>query len=75
VRLVLWQVAVDDGRFRRAVELVLDIVDFGNLRQFGDVQRAVLEGHAVRPIKAGDEDFDLALSVLVDDRIDLVLQA
>jgi hypothetical protein len=36
VGLVFWQIAVDDGRLRRAVELVLDIVDFGGFDDLGE---------------------------------------
>jgi hypothetical protein len=54
---------------------VLDLLDLGDLRQLGDVERAVLEGDAVRTIEAGGQHLDLALAVLVDDGIDLVDQA
>ena len=73
--LVLRQLVEDHGRLRRVVEIVLDLLDLGDLRQFGDVERAVLEGEAVRPIEAGGQHLDLALAVLVDDGIDLVDQA
>jgi hypothetical protein len=36
VGLVFWQIAVGDGRLRRAVELVLDIVDFGGFDDLGE---------------------------------------
>ena len=75
MRLVLGQVLVDDDRLRRLVDLVFDIVDLGDLRQLGDVERAVLVGHAVRAIEAGHQHMDLAFAVFVGDGIDLVLQA
>ena len=55
--------------------IVLDLLDLGDLGQFGDVERAVLERDAVRTIEAGRQHLDLALAVLVDDRIDLVDEA
>ena len=75
MRLVLGQVLVDDDRLRRLVDLVFDIVDLGDLRQLGDVERAVLVGHAVRAIEAGHQHMDLAFAVFVGDGIDLVLQS
>ena len=75
MRLVLWQAVVDHGRLRRAVEIVLDLVDLRHLRQFGDVERAVLEGDAVRPVHIGVERLDLAFAVLVGDGVDLADQA
>ena len=75
VRFVLRQIAVDDGGLGRGVELVVDVFNLRNLRQFGDVERAVF-GDAIGPIKARDQDMDLALAVLIrGDGIDLVLQA
>jgi hypothetical protein len=62
------------GRLRRIVEIVLDLVDLRQLRQFHDVERAVLEGDAVRPVEPRGDDLHLALAALVDDGIDLVLQ-
>src|SRR5580692_3443235 len=74
VRLMVRQVAVDDDRIRRIIEIVLDLLELRDSRAFGDVERAVLEGEAVRPVEAGGDDFDLALAVAVDDGIDLVAQ-
>ena len=74
MRLVLRQIVVDDDRFRRAVEVVLDVVDFGDFGQLRDVESAVLEGEAVRPVEAGVERLDLAFAVLLDDRVNLVEQ-
>jgi len=50
VRLVARQVVVDDRRFGRVVELVLDIVDLRDLVQFGNIERVVVVGDAVRTI-------------------------
>ena len=66
---------IDHRRLRRAVEIVLDLLDLGDLRQLGDVERAVLEGEPVRTMQARRDDLDLALAALVDEGMDLVLQA
>jgi len=50
--LVLRQIVVDEDRLRRVVEIVLDLLDLGDFRQLRDVQRAALEGEAVRPIES-----------------------
>jgi hypothetical protein len=70
--LVLRQIVVDEDRLQRVVEIVLDLLDLGDFRQLRDVQRAALEGEAVRPIEPRVERLDLAFSALVDDDIDLV---
>ena len=75
VGLVLRQIVVDHRRLRRTVEIVLDLVDLGDLREFGDVERAVLEGEAVGAMQARGDRLDLALAVLVDDGIDLADEA
>ena len=75
VGFVLGQVVVDHGRLRRTVEIVLDLVDLGDLRKFGDVERAVLERDAVGPIQARRQRLDRALAVLVGDGIDVADQA
>src|SRR5262249_52534767 len=75
VRLVLRQVAEDDGRLRRVVELVFDVLDFRDLGQLGDIERPLMQDDAVRAIEPGRDDLDFALSVLVDDGVDLVLDA
>src|SRR3989475_12344271 len=69
------KIAVDDDWLRRVVEVVLDLVELGNLGAFGDVERAVEERESVRPIQAGGDDFCLAFAVLVDNCIDLVEDA
>ena len=74
VRLILRQTVEDDGRLRRIVEIVLDLVDLRELGQLHDVERAVLEGDAVRAVEPRGDDLHLALAALVDDGIDLVLQ-
>src|SRR5438552_2159448 len=48
VRLVLRQVAEDDGRFRWVVEVVFDLVDFGDLGELCDIERALVQDDAVR---------------------------
>ena len=75
MRLILRQILVDHDRLRRAVEIVFNFLDLGDLRQLGDVERAVLEGEPVRTIEARGDDFHLALAALLDDGVDLVLQA
>ena len=75
VRLILRQIAVDDGGLRRVVEVVLDPVDLRYLRQLGDVERAVVQGDAIRPIKVLGDDLHLAFAVLLDNRIELVERA
>ena len=75
VRLILREIAEDDGRLRRVVELVFDVVDFRDLGQFGDVERAFVQDDAVRAIKPGGDDLDLARPALVHDGVDLVLEA
>src|SRR5262249_58258716 len=75
VSFVLRQVAEDDGRLRRVVELVLDVLDFRDLGQLSDVERALVQDDAVRAMESGGDDLDFALSVLVDDGVDLVLDA
>ena len=70
--LILRQIVVDEDRLRRIVEIVLDLLDLRNFRELRDVQRAVLEGEAIRPIEARVDRLDLAFAVLLDDRVDLV---
>ena len=72
VRLVLRQIAVDDGGLRRVVEVVLDLVDLRDLRQLGDVECAVMQRDAVRTIEVLGDDLDLAFAALVDNRVELV---
>src|SRR5262245_58804250 len=50
VRLIARQVAVNDGRLRRLVQLRLDIVDLRYLIEFGNIKRAVVNGYPVRTI-------------------------
>jgi hypothetical protein len=44
MRLVAWQVIIDDDGFRRIIEVVLDLLDLRNFVELGDVQRAVPTG-------------------------------
>src|SRR5664280_2371411 len=75
VGFVLGQIVVDDSRLRRTVEIIFDLVDLGDLREFGDVERAVAERDAIGPIKARGKNLDRSLAVLVGDGIDLVDEA
>ncbi len=47
MRLVAWQVIIDDDGFWRIFEVVLDLLDLQNFVELGDVQRAVLEREAI----------------------------
>ena len=47
--LVLRQIVVDDDWLRRVVEVVLDLFDLRDSGELRDIQRAILEGQAVRP--------------------------
>ena len=71
VRQVLGQGVVDHFHGGRTVELVLDARHLADLRHLGDVERAVLEGHAVRQVQAGGDGLDLALPTLVHHRVDI----
>ena len=71
---VLRQIVVDHRQLR-AVEIVLDLVDLGDLREFGDVERAVLERDAVGPMEARRKRLDRSLAVLVGDGIDVADEA
>src|SRR5215468_7748708 len=75
MRFILRQVVVDHRKFGRVVEVVLDLLRLRDLRQLGDVERAVLEREAVRSIETRVEHLDLALAVLLDDGMHLVDQA
>src|SRR5262245_14926612 len=75
VRLVLRQIAVDDRRFRRLVEIGLDIFNLGDLRKLGDVERALVNRESVRTIKTLGDCLDLGLVTLFYDGRDLVAQA
>src|SRR5262249_956057 len=75
VRAVVARVAVDDVRLRRLVEVVLDFFEFRPLRAFGDVERAVLEGEAVRSVETGGDDESFAFAAARDHGIDLVAVA
>src|SRR6266705_2605732 len=75
VRLVLRQVAQNDRGLGRIVEIVLDLLDLRDLVEFGNVERALVQGDAVRAMQARGDDLDLALAVLLDDGVYLVLNA
>ena len=66
------KVVVDDHGLRRVVEAVLDLFELRNLGTFGNVERAIVESETVWPVQAGGDDFYLAFSLPIDDRIDFV---
>src|ERR1044071_1237691 len=69
------KVAVDDDRLRRVIEVVLDHLELGDLGPFGDVERTLMERQAVGPVQPRSNDFGFALSILLDDRVNLVENA
>src|SRR5262245_12225560 len=69
------EVAVDHDGLGRLIEIVLDLLELRDLGAFGDVERAILEGEAIRAVKPGGDHLGLALGALRDDRIDLVAGA
>ena len=69
VRFILGQGVEHHHRCRRIVEIGFDIVVAADLRQFGDIQRAILEDHAVRPVQTLGNYLDFAFAILVDHRI------
>src|SRR3954469_7954542 len=75
MRLVLREVVADQRRLRRAVEVVLDVVVAPDLRELGDVERALVEGEPVRAMQAGGDDLGLVLAILLGEGIDLVEEA
>src|SRR5262249_60576934 len=72
VRLVLWQVAEDDGRLWRIVEFVLDVVDFRDLGQLSDVKRPLVQDDAVGAVKPRGDDLVFARSALVVNGVGFV---
>ena len=75
MRLVFGQIVVDNDWLGRIIEVVFDLLNLRNLRELGDVERALVESEAVRPIESRVERLDLAPVSLVIDRIDLVQDA
>ena len=76
VRFVLGQVGYDHSRLLRPlVQVGEHVVDLVDLIEFGNVERAILEGDAVRPIEALGDDFYFAAAAFIDDRIHLVPHA
>src|SRR5262249_24534615 len=55
--------------------VVLDLLNLRDLRELGDVEGAVGESEAIRPIEARVERLDLASAGLVTDGVDLVQEA
>src|SRR5262245_29137220 len=75
VRLVLGQIVVDNDWLGRVIEVVLDLLNLRDLRELGDVEGAVGESEAVRPIESRVERLDLASTGFVSDGIDLIQDA
>src|SRR4030095_6513808 len=75
VRLVLRQIAEDDGRLRRIVQFVLDGLDFRDLGYLGDIERALVQDGRVGAMQPGGDYLDFTRSALVDDGEALVLEA
>src|SRR5262245_33459289 len=75
VRLILRQIAQDDGWLRWVVEVVLDVLYLGDLVKLGNVECALVQGDTVRPVQAGGYDLHLALAVLLDNGVHLILHA
>src|SRR5262249_29204119 len=61
------QIVVDDDWLRRVLAVVLDLFDLRNSGELRDIQPAVLEGEAIRPIKPRADSTDLAVAILLDD--------
>jgi len=72
VRLVLGQIVVDNHRLGRVIEVVLDLLNFRDLRELGDVEGAVGESEAIRAIESRVQRLDLVSTGLVSDGVDLV---
>src|SRR5262245_3235129 len=75
VRLVVGELIVDNDGLRRIIEVVFDLFELRNFGAFGDVERALVEGEAVRPVQARGDDLELAFSILLDDGVNLVEEA
>src|SRR5215471_1978152 len=75
VRLVLGQIVVDNDWLGRVIEVVLDLLNLRDLRELGDVEGAVGESEAVRPIESRVQRPDLAPAGLVSNGVDLVQDA
>src|SRR5262249_61580723 len=72
MRLVVGELIVDDDGLGWIVEIVLDLFELRNFGAFGGVERAGMEGEAVRPIQARGDDFELSFSIRLADGVDLV---
>ena len=73
MRLVVWQIAVDNGRLG-VIKMAFDVVNPGNLVQLGDIERAIMDGDAVRPVQPCQYRFDLGPAIAAGHRIDPVEQ-
>ena len=71
MRQIARQDVVDHFHGRRIVELVLDAGHLRDPRDLRDVERAVLEGHAVGLREPLGDHLHLALPALVHDRVDI----
>jgi hypothetical protein len=65
------ELIADQDRFRQVVDIVLDVVVAPDLRQLGDIERAVVEGDAAWAVQVGGDHLDLALAVLLADGMHL----
>lgn len=72
MRLVFRQIVVNERWLWRIVELVLDILDLGNLREFANVKRAVVVRETIRTIETGYQRLGGAFAVLAGNGINLV---
>src|SRR5678815_1576952 len=50
----------------------LDVLQLGDARAFGDIERAPVKDEAVGPVHAGGDHSHLTFAVTVDDCVDLV---
>ena len=72
MRLVLGQRVEYHFRLAGVVEIVFDIAESENARQFRDVQIAVVEHHTVGPIQPFEDGFYFTLATAVDDGVHVV---
>src|SRR3954452_15738284 len=61
----------EQDRFRQVVDIVIDVVVEPDLRQLGDIERAVVEGDAAWAVQVGGDHLDCALAVLLADGMHL----
>src|SRR5689334_18738099 len=75
VRLVLRQILINHGRLLRLVEIGLDVIDLGDLRKLGDIERTLVVRETIRAIEAFRHRLDLGLAVLLYNGGDLIAEA